>query len=611
MLQSMRSSAKYIWIFVTVAFIGGFLLYESSGLFGSAPITSTTSVATVNGEDILVTTWQTLSTQLEQQRTQSSGESISLDERQAIQDQAYNQLVDEALLRQEIRRRGITVSVDELTNAAKYSPPPQLAQDPQLQTNGQFDLAKYQRFLTSPSAKQSGLLVQLEGYYRDAIPKQKLYQQITSGLWISDAMLWLNYRDASDSAAISYATFTPSDADIAATPVSDAEIRAYYDAHKTDMTRKGRARVTVAVIPRVITAADSAAVRQHAIALRDSIVNGSAKFEDVAKAESSDSASAVRGGDLGKGIKGRFVPAFESAAASLKPGEISQPVLTQFGYHIIRLDSRNGDSVAMHHILLPITQSDSNADRTDRRADTLTTIAGSAEVPAKFDEAVKRLGLKTFTAEVTEGQPLVHDGAQIPSVSAWAFQGTKIGESSDLYDDQNGYYLARLESVTPGGVPTLDAAKNDIKAVLAREKAVKKLVDPARKLATVASAGGGLERAGELLNTPIVHTKTFTRVSGLPDVPSSARIVGAAFALPVGAVSEPIVTDNAVYVIVIDHRVDADRKLFDATKDQLRSQYLSSMQQGRIQEFVTNLRDDAKITDRRKEIEASLRRTSS
>ncbi len=608
MLQSMRSSAKYIWIFVTVAFIGGFLLYESSGLFGSAPITSTTAVATVNGEDILVTTWQTLSTQLEQQRTQSSGASISLDERQAIQDQAYNQLVDEALLRQEIRKRGITVSVDELTNAAKYSPPPQLAQDPELQTNGQFDLAKYQRFLTSPTAKQSGLLVQLEGYYRDAIPKQKLYQQITSGLWISDAMLWLNYRDANDSAAISYAAFTPSDAAIAATPVSDAEIRAYYDAHKKDMARKGRARVTVAVIPRIITAADSAVVRQHAIALRDSIVNG-AKFEDIAKAESADSASAVSGGDLGKGVK-RFVPAFEAAAATLKPGEISQPVLTQFGYHIIRLDSRNGDTLGLHHILLRITQSDSSADRTDRQADTLATMAGSAETPAKFDAAVKRLGLKTFTADVTEDQPLTYNGASIPSVSAWAFGGTKVGESSDLYDDDNGYYLARLESITPGGTPSLDAAKHDIKILLAREKAVRNLVDPAKKLAVVASAGS-LEKAGELLHTQVVTTKTFTRVSGLPDAPSSARIVGAAFALPVGTVSEPIVTDDAVYVIAVDRRVDADRKLFDSTKDQLRGQYLNSMQQGRIQEFVTNLRSSAKITDRRTEIAPSLRITSS
>lgn len=608
MLQSMRSSAKYIWIFVTVAFVGGFLLYESSGLFGSAPVTSTTAVATVNGEDILVTTWQALSNQMEQQQTASTGASVSLDQRQAIQDQAYNQLVNDALLSQEIRRRGISVSVDELTNAAKYSPPPQLMQDPELQTNGQFDLAKYQRFLASPTAKQSGLLLQLEGYYRDNIPKQKLYQQITSGLWISDASLWMNYRDAHDSATISYASFTPSQSEIAATPVSDAEIRAYYDAHKKDMARPGHARVTVTSIPRTVTAADTAAVRAHAVALRDSILAG-AKFEDIAKAESADSGSAVRGGDLGKGVKGRFVPAFDAAAEALKPGEISQPVLTQFGYHLIRLDSRKGDTLALHHILLRITQSDSDADRTDRKADSLANMTGGAETPAKFDAAVRKLGLKTFTTDVTENQPLVYNGTPIPSVSAWAF-GAKVGESSDLYDDDAGYYLARLESVTPGGVPSLDAAKNDIRQLLAREKAVKNLLDPARKFAIAASASS-LAQAGQLLHTPVSTTEPFTRVSGLPALPASARVVGAAFALPVGKVGEPILTSEAVYVIVVDRRVDADRKAFDAVKEELRAQYLGSMQQGRVQEFLNNLRSAAKITDRRKEVEAALQRTSS
>src|SRR6185437_2222110 len=101
------------------------------------------------------------------------------------------------------------------------------------------------------------------------------------------------------------------------------------------------------------------------------------------------------------------------------------------------------------------------------------------------------------------------------------------------------------------------------------------------------------------------------RVSGIPDAPNASKIVGAAFALPVGAGSEPIVTDNAVFVIQVDRRVDADRKTFDAAKSQLRSQYLSSMQQGRIQEFVSNLKSAAKITDRRKEVEAAMRRTSS
>ena len=54
-LQSMRSVAKYIWWFLVLAFVGSFLLYETSGLSGRAPVTTNTAVATVNGEDILLT----------------------------------------------------------------------------------------------------------------------------------------------------------------------------------------------------------------------------------------------------------------------------------------------------------------------------------------------------------------------------------------------------------------------------------------------------------------------------------------------------------------------------------------------------------------------------
>jgi len=181
LLQAMRASAKYIWLIIVVLFVGGFLLAQTSGLLGRAPVTSTTAVASVNGEDILATSWYQASQNLEQQATRESNQSISLDERQRIQDQAFDQLVTDALLRQEYKRRRITVSDDEILQAARYSPPPQLMQSPDLQTDGQFDPAKYQRFLTSPLAQQQGLLLQLEKYYRTEIPKEKLFDQVVSG----------------------------------------------------------------------------------------------------------------------------------------------------------------------------------------------------------------------------------------------------------------------------------------------------------------------------------------------------------------------------------------------------------------------------------------------
>ena len=195
MLQSMRSAAKYIWIFIIVAFVGSFLLYETSGLAGRAPVTTTTSIATVNGEDLLLTTWQNAVNSLEQQQVQQSGGALTLDQRQQLEDRAFDELVTDMLLQQEIKKRGITVTDDEILQAARMAPPPQAMQSPDLQTDGQVDMQKYLRLLSSPMARQSGMLAGLEAYYRSEIPKQKLFDQIASGAYLSDERLWQLYKD--------------------------------------------------------------------------------------------------------------------------------------------------------------------------------------------------------------------------------------------------------------------------------------------------------------------------------------------------------------------------------------------------------------------------------
>jgi peptidyl-prolyl cis-trans isomerase D len=602
----MRASAKYIWIIIVVLFIGGFLLVQTSGLLGRAPVTPTTAVASVNGEDILATTWYQATQNLEQQATQASNQSISLDERQRLQDQAYDQLVTDALLRQEYRRRGITVTDDEILQAARFSPPPQLMQSPDLQTDGQFDAAKYQRFLQSPMARQQGLLQQLEQYYRTEIPKEKLFDQIANDVYASEEELWRRWQDSHDSAEVSFVAFEPDRIPDSAVRVSDDEIRAYYDTHKKIFERPGRAKVSIIIIPRAVTAADSAAVRAHALALRARILGGE-KFEDVARAESADSVSAAKGGALGSGAKGRFVAPFQTAAYALKPGEISQPVLTQFGYHIIRLDSRKGDTITLHHILLRIQQSDSAAARTDRRADSLARMAASADQPAKFDSAARALHIPILRAQTIEGNSLTVDGRYIPSVGPWAFEGAKPGETSELFDADDGYYLARLDSLTPGGTLSLDQAKQDIRTYFMRRKKIDALVPQATSFAKVAAASS-LEGAAKLMNMEVVKTKPFTRVTGVPELAQLPEAVGAAFTLPLHVVSAPIKASGGVVVERVDNRVPASRAAFEAQKEALRRQELQQLRQQRVREFLANLRTVAKIDDMRKQVEASARR---
>ena len=608
MLQAMRASAKYIWIIIVVLFVGGFLLAQTSGLLGRAPVTSTTAVATVNGEDILATTWYQTTQNLEQEATQRSNQSISLDERQRLMDQAYDQLVTDALLRQEYKRRGITVTDDEIVQAARYSPPPQLMQAPDLQTDGRFDPQKYQRFLQSPLAKQQGLLYQLEAYYRTEIPKEKLFDQVASDVYITDGQLWRRYKDNNDSARVTFVAFEPERISDSAVRVSDDEIRSYYDTHKKLFERPGTAKVSILVIPRTVTSADSAAVRNHALAVRARILGGE-KFEDVAKTESADSGSAVNGGALGRGPKGRFVPAFETAAAALKPGEISQPVLTQFGYHLIRLDEKKGDTLTIHHILFRIQQSDSAATRTDRRADSLSRIAGSTDQPAKFDEAARELHIPILRAPVIEGNPLTINGQFIPSVGPWAFEGARPGETSDLFDAEDGYYLARLDSLTPGGTLSLEDAKRDIRTYLMRQKKIDALMPQATNFAKVAAAGT-LEGAGKLMNMQPVSTKFFTRVTGTPELAQAPEAVGAAFSLPLNTVSAPIRGMNEVIIERVDARIPADSAAFLKQKATVRAQALNQLRRQRVADFLANLKAVADIKDRRKQIEASTRRTT-
>lgn len=608
MLQQMRSASKLIFILMAISFVVGFLLLETSGILNTSAVTTSTAVAEVNGQDILYTQWQQQVSQAAEQERTRRGRTLNGDEMQQLEQRVLDDMINNVLLEQEYKRRGITVTTRELQEAADYAPPPAIQQAPELQTNGRFDIDKYRRYRNSAAARQSGLNLYLEQYYRDEIRRQKLFGQIAVGAYLTDVRLWSAWQDANDSARITAVTFTPDRIPDAKVEVSDAELSAYLKAHEKELSRPGRAVVSIVTIPRTITAADTAAAREKAVKLRAEIVSGTSKFEDVARAESSDTASASQGGSLGRGPRGRFVKAFEDAAFALRTGEISQPVQTQFGFHLIRLDERKGDTISVSHILIPIQQRDSAATATDRLADQLGRAAGKTR-PEVFDSAAKALGLTIARTTVVEGQPALMNGAYVPDVSAWAFKGAQPGETSDLIDADNAYYLARLDSIDHGGVPTLESARADLTAAVRREKKIAMLAAKADSLARDAAATS-LEAAAQKRGLTAVQTPMFTRNSILPEIGRYNQAIGAAFSLPIGVVSAPIRTPDAVVVERVDARKLAERGAFEAQKVSQRAQLEELLRRKRVQDFVANLRAEAKIVNNQKKIEQAARRTS-
>jgi peptidyl-prolyl cis-trans isomerase D len=606
MLQQMRSLAKYVWLFVAVAFVGGFLLYETTGLMGRSPVTTTTAVAVVNGHELMYRGYLArVQNQVQSEQQRSGGRSLTQDDNRRIENSVFDAMVGEVLLFDEYRRRGIVVTDDEVREFARYAPPPWITNEPSLQTEGRFDPAKYQRLLASPQARQSGLLLQLENYYRSEIPREKLFDQIASGVYVSGPELWRAWRDQHDSAQVSYVAFTPANDSAAAKAISDADLRTYFDAHKSDFEGPGRAQLSVVVLPKAITAADSAATRTRAEAVRQEILKG-AKFEDVAKRESSDTVSGAQGGDLGKGGKGRFVAEFEKAAYALPVGEVSQPVLSPFGYHLIRVDSKKGDTLGLRHILIRIQASDSATARIDRQADTLSKMAAQS-TSAHFDSASKHLSLPVYRMTVFENEPAMVNGQIVPSASAWAFSGAHAGETSDLFDDENGYYLVRLDSLQEGGDPKFETVKDLVRMRVAAARALDKLLPEAQKVAS-AAAGTSLEAAAQQTSRKVEQSPMFSSASMVPGLGQFNEVIGAAFALPTGAASAPVKTDNGVYVIRVDKRSVADSAAWAAQKDLQKTQRLQQLRQQKIQMFLQDLRKAAKVDDRRKKIQAAARR---
>jgi parvulin-like peptidyl-prolyl isomerase len=205
---------------------------------------------------------------------------------------------------------------------------------------------------------------------------------------------------------------------------------------------------------------------------------------------------------------------------------------------------------------------------------------------------------------VTEGEPATHNGQYVPSVSAWAFGGAQRGEISDLFDSEDGYFLARLESITPGG-NTFDAVKGDVRARLALDRAVERTIPQASDLAN-AARGSSLEAAAAARKLTVQKTGMTTR-SGASATLGIGEALGAAFALPVNSVSVPIRQSDGVFVLRVDARKPADRVAFEAKKKELRAQRIQQLKQQRLQAYFADLRKSAKIDDRRKEINARAR----
>ena len=596
MMQSFRNAAKPLMVVVAITFFA-WLVLDLSGITGGTGLLTQTSVGKINGRSIDARTYQTIVQQSIDARQRQSPGAMGLDDYQQVRDQVWDQIVQSNVLNTEYRRRGISVSDDEVVQAIRTSPLAEFQNVPEFQTDSQFDLGKYQRWLTSSVAQQ--YLPSLEAQYRDELQRAKLLRVVTSDIYLSDAALWEEYRDEHEMVKIGLTAVVPRNAvPDSSIQVSQAEAMAYYKAHSKEFERPKTAYLSYVALPRAAMAADTVAVRARADSARQEILAG-APFADVARRESSDSASAAKGGDLGEWTKGTMDPAFDSAAFSLPLRTVSRPVLSQFGFHLIEITSRKGKKAKGRHILFPIEVTGAHRDQLDAQADSLEHLGAERTDPAALDTVARALKIRIGkTAPVQQGTKVQVGQLVVPDAGVWAFQA-KPGATSPVIETSYAYYIFRLDSLQPAGVPLFDQIRSSIFSAAREEKKWKTARDLAAAYVKRLEAGASMADAAGAMKLPHREFGPFSRIN--PPL-TNPVVVGTAFGLKKGERSGILDTKEGIYVIESLDRVKADSAAFVKELDQYRARAINRAKQERVRNYLTALRKSAKIVDNRDKV---------
>jgi peptidyl-prolyl cis-trans isomerase D len=597
MMRQMRENTKWIMLVTVLAFAALMVFEWGMDLTGqSGAQMAGGELGRVNGEIVSYEEWQAVYRNLYQQQQSQAAGPLSAAMNRQIEDAAWEQVVVQRLLTQELRRRGIRVTDAEIREAAMSAPPPELLSAPAFQTEGEFDVTKYQQFLASPSLDDQ-FLRQLEAYYRDVIPRSKLYFQNTAGIYVSDEQLWRMYRDMTETATVQYVAFNP-DVIVAASDVtvSDRAIRDYYNANRDDFVRPAQATVRFVAIPRTPTAADSAATRQAVEAYRAALIGGRSFDEVAQEAAQSDNPSLTGGQPVSIG-RGQSAPAVDRAIFATAAGQVAPLAQSGAGYHVIRVESRGADSASIRQLVFPVTLSEDTEVALLARADSLDRLAVNG-----LDQAASRMGLTVQTSELTPVLPVLPGVGSIDDGMVWALEEAEIGEPSEVFEGDESFYVLELVTRRDEGVLTIQEATPTIRALLERRERLNRarqlLVDAERR----AHAGESLDRLAADYNSTVGQAGPFGRGDFVAGLGRMNAAVGAAFGLAPGQVSPLVEAEGELFLLRGVSRTTADRTEWQAQLEQQRARVLQASADTRWSQFMRALRENAEVVDNRRQL---------
>lgn len=629
-----RNWLKWSLALVCLAFV---IFYIPDFLQGNATGAALgNAIARVEGEEITAGEFRrTYDAQLQAYRN-AYGASMSeqILKQLGIDQQILQQMVDERAALAEADRLGIEVGDREVRQ--------RILTTPAFLENGAFiGEQRYQQLLRMQRPPMTA--AQFENSVRQQLTIEKLRAALTDWLSVTDKELEQEYRRRNDKVKLAVVA-VPADNFRSQATASDADLASYFEAHKAefkipekrkiryllvdvealkakttippaDIERAYNSNIEQYSTPEQVRAShillktegkDEAAVKAKAEDVLKQAKAPGADFVALAKKYSEDEGSAPNGGDLDYFGRGRMVPEFDAAAFAMESGQTSDLVKTQYGYHIIKVvDKKPGTTRTLAEVRQQLADQLAFERAQAQAADLADTLRDQISKPADLDTAAKARGLTVQESGFFAREEPIFGLGSSPEAAARAFE-MKTGEVAGPLRTARGFAFQTVTATQDAYAPKLDEVKDRVRDEVIKQKARDMAKQKAGQIAASLKTAADFEKAAKAAGFEAKTTDLITRDSPVPDLGISPAVEQVAFALPVGAVSDPVSTDMGTAVVKVVEKQEVTPTEWASNRDRFREELLTDRRNRFFTAYMVKAKEKMKIEVNRQALQQAL-----